>query len=96
MNTVYRKPNSNDFGSPCVTTDDFTGLIEVTMVQHKNRCALFVGSKDVMYYREFRAYSTGSDVYVSNCEDWFENISLHWEDVKISSLESCGFERVDA
>ena len=33
--TIYRKPNSNDFGSPCVTTDGFTGLLEVTMVQHK-------------------------------------------------------------
>jgi len=32
---IYRKPNSNDFGSPCVTTDGFTGLLEVTMVQHK-------------------------------------------------------------
>ena len=29
--TIYRKPNSNDFGSPCVTTDGFTGLLEVTM-----------------------------------------------------------------
>ena len=33
--TIYRKHNSNDFGSPCVATDGFTGLLEVTMVQHK-------------------------------------------------------------
>ena len=94
--TIYRKPNSNDFGSPCVTTDGFTGLLEVTMVQHKNRCGLFVGSKDVMYYREFRAVDNNSFTHLERCEDWFENISLCWNVVTISSLEACDFKRVDA
>lgn len=92
--TIYRKPNSDDFS--CVTTDGFIGLIEVTMIQHKNRCGLFVGSKDVMYYREFRAVDTNSFTHIERCEDWFENIALSWEDVTVSCLEACDFKRVEA
>lgn len=99
MNTVYREPNSLDFGSsPAVTIggNKCHGLIEVTMQQHKNRCGLFVGSKDMMYSREFRAVDNNSFTHIERCEDWFENISLCWKDVTISSLEACDFVRVDA
>ena len=34
--------------------------------------------------------------YVAEVLDWFENISLCWNDVTISSLEACDFKRVDA
>lgn len=96
--TIYRKPNSNDFGSqPTFVDNDISvvGLIEVTMQQHKNRCGLFVGSKDVMYYREFRAVDNNSFTHIERCEDLFENIALSWEDVTISSLEACDFKRVE-
>ena len=66
------------------------------MVQHKNRCGLFVGSKEVMYYREFRAVDNNSFTHLERCEDWLENIALSWEDVTISLLEACDFKRVDA
>lgn len=97
--TIYRKPNSNDFGSQHTFIDkdiSVVGLIEVTMVQHKKRFGLFVGSKDVMYYCEFRAGDNKSFSHIERCREWFENISLCWEDVTISSLEACGFERVEA
>lgn len=96
--TIYRNPNSDDFGSqPTFVDKDISvvGLIEVTMQQHKNRSCLFVGNKDVMYYREFRAVDNKSFTHVERCEEWFENIALSWEDVTILSLEACDFIRVE-
>ena len=49
-----------------------------------------------MYYREVRAVDNNSFTLIERCEDWFENISLCWNDVTISSLEACDFKRVDA
>lgn len=99
--TIYRNPFSQDFGKhPYLISakgvQEKEGRIEVTMQQHKNRCGLFVGSKDVMYYREFRAVDNNSFTHIERCEDWFENIALSWEDVTILSLEARDFKRVDA
>ena len=49
-----------------------------------------------MYYREFRAVDNNSFTHIERCEDWFENLSLCWKDVTISSLEACDFKRVEA
>lgn len=89
-NSVYRDPCSQDFGSPCTITNckyDYRGLIEISVHKRKNKYVVFVCSDEVFYARTF------------NCEEdsdyWFNTIALKWEDVTTSSLESCGFKRVE-
>ena len=90
MNTIYREPNSLDFGSPPTVTsgsNEYRGLIEIFSQKRKGKWLLFIGSNTVWYYREF--------VREEDLDHWFDTLAFAWEDVTIDTLEACGFMRAE-
>ena len=82
--SVYRKPNSLDFGTPpTVSEGAYRGLIEITIQELKDKYVLFVGSDTLLYYREF--------IYKEPLDYWVDNVAFGWEDVTAAALEACGF-----